>query len=310
VVLFLAVFSEAILPRGQDSALQSSEDNLKFATLFERCNAGFPILLETGDLPGNHRSIGDPCSSDTQCASALCRCTPTGGKECVPHPEACDAVDALFALDAECWDRSSTWNSLGYEPTYHIDVAGLTPSLDGTLRAGAAAGSFRFNGIYKVVRGLNIGPAAHPTLSLEIWVKRLSTKDNREWIIGHDNGGYDRAIALNDDRYGGVAGPDGGVYASSLGYLSLNRWYHVVVTYEAPQAGVVGSEVVYLNGVAQTIRPPSNNEGLPDMSIGGLPNFAAHDVDALISQVRVYARVLAPTEVQNHYNSAKARYGL
>jgi len=302
VVLFFAFFSDAILPRGQDSALQSSELNLKFATLFEKCNAGFPSLLETGDLPGNHRSNGDPCVTDIQCESGLCRCTVTGGKECVPPPHPCDPVDAIFALDAECWNGESNWNSIGNVPGYSISVAGLTPSLDGTLRAGASAGSFRFYGVVKTVPGLNIGPNVHSVLSLEIWVKRLSVKNNKEWIIGHDNGGYDRAIALNDDRYGGVAGPSGATYSSTLGYLSLNSWYHVVVTY--------GSNVnVYLNGVQQAVGHAGNGAGLPDMSIGGLTNFPSHDVDALISQARVYDHELTPQDVQTRYSLTRARYG-
>jgi len=302
VVLFLAFFSEAILPRGQDSALQSSEDNLKFATLFERCNSGKPILLETGDLPGNHRRIGDPCATDVQCESGLCRCTNTGGKECVPQPTACYTVDAIFALDAECWNGESTWNSIGNVPEFRIDVAQLSPSPDGTLRAGALAGSFRFAGIVKTVHGLDIGPAAHSRLSLEIWVKRLTSKNNHEWIIGHDNGGFDRAIALNDDRYAGVAGPPGYVFTSQLGFLDLNRWYHVVVTYGA-------TANVYLNGVQQSEGVASNSNGLPDMSIGGLTNFANHDVDALISQVRVYDRELSPQDVQARWAATRARYG-
>jgi len=302
VVLFLAFFSEAILPRGQDSALQSSELNLKFATLFAKCNAGFPSLLETGDLPGNHRSNGDPCTTDVQCESGLCRCTSTGGKECVPQTQGCDPVDAIFALDAECWNGEANWNSIGNVPGYAITIAGLLPSLDGTLRAGASAGSFRFNGVIKTVPGLNIGPDAHHFLSLEIWVKRLSTKDNREWIIGHDNGGFDRAIALNDDRYGGVAGPAGYTYPSTLGYLSLNSWYHVVVTY--------GANVnVYLNDVQQNVGVASNGNGTPDMTIGGLSNFPGHDVDALISQARVYDRELTPQDVQTRWSLTRARYG-
>jgi hypothetical protein len=303
VVLFLAFFSEAILPRGQDSALQSSELNLKFATLFEKCNAGFPSLLETGDLPGNHRSNGDPCVTDVQCESRLCRCVSTGGKECVPQPHACDSVDAIFALDAECWNGEANWNSIGNVPGYAISVAGLTPSPDGTLRAGASAGSFRFNGVVKTVSGLNIGPNAHRLLSLEIWVKRLSAKNNREWIIGHDDAGFDRAIALNDDRFGGVAGPAGRTYSSTLGYLNLNSWYHVVVTYGL-------SVNVYLNGVQQFAGSANNGPGLADMTIGGLsylwPN---HEVDALISQARVYDRELTPQEVQTRWSLTRARYG-
>jgi hypothetical protein len=154
----------------------------------------------------------------------------------------------------------------------------------------------------KTVSGLNIGPDAHQFLSLEIWVKRLSAKDNREWIVGHDDGGFDRAIALNDDRYGGVAGPAGYTYSSTLGYLSLNSWYHVVVTY--------GSSVnVYLNGVRQNVGVASNGNGHPDMTIGGLSSFAGHDVDALISQARVYDHELTPQDVQTRWSLTRARYG-
>jgi len=303
LVLFFAVFSEAILPRGQDSALQSSEAHLNFATLFEKCNAGYPILLETGELPGNHRGIGDPCSSDIQCESELCRCTSTGGKECVPQPGACGPVDAIFAIDAECWDgKSPTWNTLGTVSGYAIDLAGLTPSMDGTLKAGAAAGNFHFPGVVKTVTGLDIGPHAHPTLTLEIWVKRVANRDNREWIIGHDNGAYDRAIALNDDRYNGVAGIPGYVYGSTLGFLNLGQWYHVVATY-----GV--NARCYLNNVVQVEGPASNGEGLPDMTIGGLKLFPGHEVDALISQVRVYDRELTAADVQARWDATRARYG-
>jgi len=303
VVLFLAFFSEAILPRGQDSALQSSEDNLKFATLFEKCNSGYPILLEMSDLPGNHRRLGDPCASNSQCESGLCRCTNTGGKECVPQPHPCETVDAIFALDAECWNGETTWNSIGNVPQYSIDVAGLDPSPDGTLKAGAHAGSFHFNGDVKTVRGLDIGPAAHPQLSLEIWVKRLHAKNTREWVIGHDNGGFDRAIALNDDRFAGVAGPPGYVFSSQLGFLTLDRWYHVVVTYG-------GNANVYLNGIQQLEGTARNSGGLPDMSIGGLSSlWPNHEVDALISQVRVYDRELTPQDVQARWALTRARYG-
>jgi len=271
--------------------------------LFEKCNAGFPSLLETGDLPGNHRGNGDPCATDVQCESGLCRCTNTGGKECVPEPPACATVDAIFALDAECWNGETTWNSIGNVPEFRIDIAGLSPSPDGTLRAGARAGSFHFPGVVKTVNGLDISPRVHSQLSLEIWVKRLTAKNIREWVIGHDNGGYDRAIALNDERFGGVAGPPGYTFASQLGFLDLNRWYHVVVTY--------GSNAnVYLNGVRQNEGVAQNNNGWPDMTIGGLSSqWPNHEVDALISQVRVYDRELSPQDVQARWAATRARYG-
>jgi hypothetical protein len=151
------------------------------------------------------------------------------------------------------------------------------------------------------VKGLDISPAVHPQLTLEIWVKRRSNKNDREWILGHDNGGYDRAIALNDPRYGGVAGPNGGVAASPLGYLPLGRWNHVVVTYGQHAK-------TYLNGQLWDEGGANNNGGLPDFSIGGLTNFANHDVDAFISQVRVYDRELSNAEVQARFTDTLPRY--
>ena len=74
----------------------------------------------------------------------------------------------------------------------------------------------------------------------EIWFK-LNSYNGRDqagqaggpgWIIGSDDGGYDRAICLHDSRYGGIAGPNGGTYASTLGFPDIGQWTHVVATFQ------------------------------------------------------------------------------
>ena len=61
-------------------------------------------------------------------------------------------------------------------------------------------------------------------------MKLNSLANNRGWVLGHDDGGYDRALALHDDRFGGIAAPNGGTYRSKLGMPPLHTWMHVVAT--------------------------------------------------------------------------------
>jgi hypothetical protein len=52
-------------------------------SLLQKCLEGSPILLESMDLPGNNRELGDPCESNSQCRNPLqCLCRSHGGKEC------------------------------------------------------------------------------------------------------------------------------------------------------------------------------------------------------------------------------------
>jgi len=67
---------------------------------------------------------------------------------------------------------------------------------------------------------------------------------------------------------------------------------------------------VYKDGVRQNEGVASNSGGLPDMTIGGLSSlWPNHEVDALISQVRVYDRELSPQDVQARWTATRARYG-
>jgi hypothetical protein len=198
-------------------------------------------------------------------------------------------------------------------------IGDLVPRTDGALAspvtppATGQYGSFYFQKKMRAVLGLDISPAALPAVTLEIWFKRITVSNPREWILGQDNGGYDRAIALNDDRFAGIAGPNGWEGAdhrsnvtSTLGYPPVGVWTHAVVTYGA-------HVIIYMNGVGCDEGIALNGPGLPDFGIGG-PNlagaYANHYVDAEISQVRVYDRVLSAAEVVARYTQTRGRYGV
>ena len=114
----------------------------------------------------------------------------------------------------------------------------------------------------------NIGTDAHTQLSIEIWFKETATTNSVGWIIGHDNGGYDRAINIHDNKHGGVAAPHGStiirIYRSiaTLGYPSLNQWYHVVATYNQGQSSGNTLFMRQLGGALQSqALPAERNNG-------------------------------------------------
>ena len=176
-------------------------------------------------------------------------------------------------------------------------------------------------------------------LTLEIWVKLNSYAgrdhadegpNNPGWILGHDNGGYDRAICLHDQRYGGIAGPNGGVYSSTLGFPEIGEWTHIVATFAN------GADCpVYRNDAHHQLtdsRVVNNGDGDESFSVGGLENYgefarlqrmfsrwaafshrccvatANHHVDAYIAEVRTYDVVLGADAVRERYLSTCERY--
>lgn len=58
--------------------------------------------------------------------------------------------------------------------------------------------AMEFHDAVKIIRGLDISPAANPALTIELWIKINSDElPGRGYIIGHDDGGYDRAISVH-----------------------------------------------------------------------------------------------------------------
>ena len=83
---------------------------------------------------------------------------------------------------------------------------------------------------------------------------------------------------------GGIAGPNGGTYASTLGYPDIGEWTHVVATFENGCSACA----IFRNDAGHQLvdyRPVTSSDGDDQLSVGGLENFVGHEV-----------RVLRPTD--------------
>jgi hypothetical protein len=273
----------------------------------DSCNyAQHPCVCQLRCPTGQARyGDGSACEGGgvQNCDLGYCHGNPNGGME---HC-AGGSKDGWVILDAAVYEttacgsteypvESSRWlSSVG---KYELDTEGL-------LFEGQNPGSYLFNDRVKLLKGFDIGPQHFPALTIEIWVRVNSILEQNGWIVGADNGGFDRAIVLHDARYGGIAAPGGSVYQSSLGYPPVGEWLHIVATFEN------GHDCkVYLNYRHQDVRATNNDDGgLPDMSIGGLQNYEGHAGDVSIAEVRLYSRRLSDSDVFQLYQASCEKLG-
>jgi len=213
----------------------------------------------------------------------------------------CDAQGAIVAFDWRCGVDSSagTWSSIGSTSGLSLTTSSLTYS---------STEGFLFNNVYKSV-SQDISPSVYSSVSIEVWFKVVSKLNDRGWIVGTDNGGYDRAINIFDNRFSGVASPQGSAYTSTLGYPDIGDWYHCVSTMQNGNS----ASTVYLQKVdgsmASQTHTPNNGNGLSSFSIGGLQSYTGHTVNAYIPIVRIWNKMLTSSEVTALYNADAANFG-
>jgi hypothetical protein len=224
----------------------------------------------------------------------------------------------LLAVSAGCSDGPTLPR---YEPDVQLDVvAGLPGGLihlwsgegnanDGVGDAHGKLGStqfgaglngraFSFSGIQSAIVDLpmDISPGPLPRLTMGMLVNLRGLENARGWVLGHDDGGYDRSLALTDVRYGsGVAGGTGiDPHASSLITLKdhLNTWHCVAAAYD----GVAGTATFYADGASQTV-PATPGGGLSFATLGGLRNHPGHTVNGLVDEVFMFDRALTVAEL-------------
>ena len=181
---------------------------------------------------------------------------------------------------------------------------------NGTLGANTAFESglydeaFSFDGSQAAVSvfPVNISPSQYPLMTIGMYVNVDSVVNSRGWILGHDNGGYDRALMISDSRFNsrlsGTAGSNG-PYSSSLTDFSarLDQWFGIAVSYDhSNNVAMVYVNDLQGNSMIQTIRT-NMGEGNAFFTLGGLSNFSGHTVDALVDELFIYDRALTQTEL-------------
>ena len=85
--------------------------------------------------------------------------------------------------------------------------------------------------------------------------------------------------------------------------LSADTWYHTVVTFNSTIA------TIYINGVLdKTGTVSALTDSTYNFNIGRYPTSGLYFWDGEIASLRMYNRVLSPSEVLHNYNALKGRF--
>lgn len=146
--------------------------------------------------------------------------------------------------------------------------------------------------------------AVRPNLTMEVWYKPEAYPDSRDWILAHDDGGYDRAILTYDTRFSGAAIAVGTSYTSTLGYPELGEWIHLVATYSSDGVATLyqnGGDLT-VGGSQQTVTVTADSgSSWTNIGLNGVPKYNNHFVVGCFAQVQLTDRVLSAEEVADLY---------
>ena len=169
-----------------------------------------------------------------------------------------------------------------------------------TYGAGRLGQAFAFDGVNdRVEANVNISPAAMSAVTIGAWIYVSGHGGSPDWAMGHDDGGFDRALIVNDSRYGGAnAGPAAGVgrtYTSTLPRFTTGEWHFMAVSYR----GNGLSATVFFDGLTQEIANVTNTNGQSILTFGGLRNFGGHEIRGFMDDVFVFNRALTVAELRD-----------
>ncbi len=179
----------------------------------------------------------------------------------------------------------------------HGTIVGATHT-DGVTGTGGSALSFNESSHYVDVGNITTiaqnGPA-----TIGGWFKFNQFAREKENFIGIHTQLYQHSS--NDYFYLGGGGAD---YFSIGRFLSINTWYHIVLTYN----GTHETALLYVDGKKYNVTIQTSNTNHSSLEPFRIGRFGGNYFDGLIDDVRIYSRVLTAQEIQTLYAQTKDNY--
>lgn len=140
--------------------------------------------------------------------------------------------------------------------------------------------------------------------TIEVWINVSSIDSYEEDIISKHSYGLSNGWRLsvsNNSKILYTTYPGSTWYSNST--IDLNKWYHIVVTFNG------SAKSMYINGVLdnQTSVPATNLNDY-NVRIGGMHGNNTFSFHGSIDEVAIYSKALTAEEIETHYNNQYARF--
>ena len=178
--------------------------------------------------------------------------------------------------------------------------------VNGTSFSNSNQGSFLLDGnddVISISNPINI-PNTESSSSADIWFNTYTTSGTKQILfVGKDGNSYQIEIRSNILRMG-VWG--GGFLVSSNITPSTFTWYNCTISTNGT------THNIYLNGQLINSNSTATQTGnVTRIVIGSyLLNGGNEQFNGLISNVKIYNRVLSASEISQNYNALKGRFNL
>lgn len=176
--------------------------------------------------------------------------------------------------------------------------------INGTSFSNSNQGSFLLDGnddVISISNPINI-PNTESSSSADIWFNTYTTSGTKQILfVGKDGNSYQIEIRSNTLRMG-IWG--GGFLVSSNITPSTFTWYNCTISTNGT------THNIYLNGQLINSNSTATQTGnVTRIVIGSyLLNGGNEQFNGLISNVKIYNRVLSASEISQNYNALKGRY--
>lgn len=179
------------------------------------------------------------------------------------------------------------------------EIIGAPASVEGKVGNG-----FELNGTSDNIKipSLDISPATYTTITLMAWVYPTSDgtggQANRRFVFGHDDGGWDRGLLMQNASWRLGTGNDGADYWDTGATVDVNQWQHVAIVYSEDDI------LFYKDGVEYSYGSPGDiDSGNPFLLIGTHPTQARF-FQGIIDEASVYSRVLNEAEIKQNMDAS------
>lgn len=257
------------------------------------------------------------CTDPYWCVSGSCQlktCSEQNGNVCTGN-QICNG-NLLLSDSNACCDVACNTNGLmsyykfennvndisgnGYNGILMNYIANSGTINGATPVQGQVSGAYSFDGNDNINIGTTGLPTGTSARTVEAWFKLASypSGSNERDIISYGSAVTNQAFVV------GVTGPSEHIFFSQWGaiiegpVISLNQWYHVVVTYDGT------TQRIYLNG---NTNPVASGSLAMSTSAAGIQigNFVGSGIDrhfdGIIDEIRIYNRALTSTEISQSY---------
>lgn len=179
--------------------------------------------------------------------------------------------------------------------------------LDGAPGPVSKALRIASDGPYATLPGIDLSPSEvqDSTLVISLYLESIPA-DSKGWVLNTENGRFDRAIILHDDRFGGIGfgtgTKEGGKVYNEKTVPKTGEWFQLIATFRQK-----GDCNIFYDGVKAPItQKGKNNSGENAVTIGRVKGIGKHWADCWVKDVAVFEHALSDEEATEFYKQFKA----